>query len=241
MGMKVDEKRNLLWVASSAIPQMVWYSDEVAGKAAVFAFDLNSKALVKKYEPQTAGTFWFGDLTLDEKGIVYISNSQTPEIYRIESVEGELQTWRTFPGLISLQGLTVMENRLFFADYIHGVFSVPLNDQSAATEKVAYPEGTIMKGIDGLYANNNQLITIQNGVYPNRISSWTLSTDQKSVTDLQFLDKSNPLFGEPTLGYVYEDALYYIANSQWNGYQPNGAIFKDEQLEDIYILKTSLK
>lgn len=241
MGMKVDEKRNLLWVASTAIPQMIWYSDELEDKAAVFAFDLTTKALVKKYEPSIDGAYWFGDLAIAEDGTVYISNSQTPEIYRIESVDGEIVKWRTFPDLIALQGLTVVDKDLFFADYILGVFSVPTNAEAKTPIKINHPDGTIMKGIDGLYAKDNRLITIQNGVYPNRISSWKLSSDNKTVTEMKFLNKANSLFGEPTLGTVHEDTFYYIANSQWNGYQRDGTILEDKQLDDIYILKLSLQ
>ncbi|MEQ8713186.1 MAG: hypothetical protein RIC80_09215 [Cyclobacteriaceae bacterium] len=241
MGMKVDEKRNLLWVASTAIPQMVWYSEELAGKAAVFAFDLASRALVKKYDPQDASAHWFGDLTLDENGAVYISDSQSPEIYRITSLEGTLEKWRSFPELLSLQGLTASGDKLFFADYIYGVHSVSLNDQAAEPARLMYPDGSSTKGTDGLYAVDDQLITIQNGVYPNRISAWTLSSDAMSLTSMRYLDKANPLFGEPTLGYIHDGWFYYIANSQWNGYQQDGTILKDDQLEDIYILKTSLR
>ncbi|MEQ9301119.1 MAG: hypothetical protein RIF33_21265 [Cyclobacteriaceae bacterium] len=240
MGMKIDEERNLLWVASTAIPQMVWYSDDLAGKAAVFAFDLTTKALVKKYEPQVSGAYWFGDLTLDENGAVYISNSQTPEIHRIASVDGTLEKWRSFPELISLQGLTISGDRLYFSDYVHGAFSIALDGQATVPTKMVYPNGTIMKGIDGMYAIDDQLITIQNGVYPNRICAWEMSSDKVSFSDMKYLDKANPFFGEPTLGFVHNGWFYYIANSQWNGYQRDGTILKDDQLQDIYILKTSL-
>lgn len=240
MGMEIDIERNLLWVASTAIPQMVWYSDDLAGKATVFAFDLTSKTLVKKYEPQTSGSYWFGDLALDENGAVYISNSQTPEIYRIVSVDGTLEKWKSFPELVSLQGLAISGDRLFFSDYVHGAFSIPLDGKAMVPTKMVYPDGTSMKGIDGMYAIDDQLITIQNGVYPNRISAWTISSDKVSLSSMRFLDKANPLFGEPTLGYVDKGWFYYIANSQWNGYQKDGTILKDDQLEDIYILKTSL-
>ncbi len=240
MGMTMDEERGLLWVASTAIPQMVWYSEELEGKATVFAFDIGSRALIKKFEPDVSGKYWFGDLTIDDTGSVYISNSQAPEIYRIASIEGSLEKWRSFPELFSLQGLTVIGERLFFADYLKGIYSVELDGQSASLRKVQAPKETILKGIDGMYGLSNGLITIQNGVYPNRISFWTLSDDQSELIDMTYIDKANLLFGEPTLGNVNGGSFYYIANSQWNGYHADGRILENDLLKDIYVLKARL-
>lgn len=240
MGMAIDARRNLLWVASTAIPQMVWYEEEMDGRAAVFAFDLSTKALVKKFEPAASGKYWFGDLTLDGEGNVFVSNSLTPEILRISSVEGEIEHWKAFDDLVSLQGLTAMDGELFFADYLKGIFRTQIIDPSNAYSQVNSPEGTILKGIDGLYASNDDLITIQNGVYPNRISLWKLNGDKSAFESMVYIDKANPAFGEPTLGYVDGDVFYYIANSQWSGYHPDGRIFKDEKLEDTYVFKAPI-
>ncbi|MEM8894536.1 MAG: hypothetical protein AAGC88_08160 [Bacteroidota bacterium] len=240
MGMAIDAKRNLLWVASTAIPQMVWYEEEMDGKAAVFAFDLSTKALVKKFEPVGSGKYWFGDLTLDDEGNVFVSNSLTPEILKISSVEGEIEQWKTFGDLVSLQGLAAMDGELFFADYLKGVFRTQISDPSNAYSQVNSPEGTILKGIDGLYATNDGLISIQNGVYPNRISLWKLNGDKSAFDSMVYIDKANPAFGEPTLGYVDGDMFYYIANSQWSGYYPDGRIFEDEKLKDTYVFKAPI-
>lgn len=241
MGMKLDQQRGLLWVASTAIPQMVWYTDDMDGKAAVFAFDIHTRKLVKKYEAPSSGEYWFGDLAVAENGAVYISNSRAPEIYTIATLASEVRLWKTIPALVSLQGLALNGDRLFVADYLHGLYVTEASDPTKAPVQVLIPDGVNLKGIDGLYFFDDQLITIQNGVYPNRITSWELSDDQKSIVGFRYLDKANPLFGEPTLGCIEDELFYYIANSQWNGYLPDGTLLDSEQLQDIYILRTTLK
>jgi hypothetical protein len=67
-----------------------------------------------------------------------------------------------------------------------------------------------------------------------------LNTDYTSITGFLTIDRSHPAFNEPTLGTIDGSTLYYIANSQWSGYDDNHKIKPVDQLQDIVILKVDL-
>lgn len=46
---------------------------------------------------------------------------------------------------------------------------------------------------------------------------------------------------EPTQGAVVGDKLYYVATSQWGGYDEKHQLKPDAELKDIVILKYNLK
>jgi len=65
-----------------------------------------------------------------------------------------------------------------------------------------------------------------------------LDKNFNKVIDHKIIEKANPLFNEPTLGVVVNHKeFYYIANSQWKGYNKDFSIFPLDKLQEIVILK----
>jgi len=60
------------------------------------------------------------------------------------------------------------------------------------------------------------------------------------LTSMVVIDNNHPAFNEPTNGCLIGDVLYYVANSQWSGYDDSHAIKPVDQLQDIVILKADL-
>jgi len=98
-----------------------------------------------------------------------------------------------------------------------------------------------LKGIDGLVYDDHALIAIQNGTNPLRVSRYILNPEQNQITQFEIIDRKHPAFNEPTLGVVAGRTFYYIANSQWNGYDLHHEIKPDSLLQDIVILKSKLR
>ena len=237
-GMSVDSVRNLLWVATTSSKYMNNYENTLAGKAAVLKYNLADKS-VQKYI-LTDGLFhWFGDLTLDSQGNLYVSDSETNNIYTIDTAGENLVLIYADKDVRSLQGLAVSndDRYLFYADYSNGISRLDLQTMGKIT--LTADIDISLKSVDGLYYFNNTLVVTQNLVVPMRVSQIILSGDQDRIQGINYLEKNNPVLNEPTLGVINNGWFYYVANSQWGAYNTDGSVNLD-QLEDIQILKANI-
>jgi hypothetical protein len=239
-GMAVDSERRRLWVATSALPQMAGFSKELADRAAVSEYDLSKNKLVQKYIPADSSAHLFGDLLLNSKGDVLVSDSRSGGIYRISPLEGNMELLIAPGHFASLQGLAFLddENWLFAADYSQGIFRIDTETKSVS--QILHPETVTLLGIDGLYFYKGSLIAIQNGVNPQRVIRLWLNEDSSAIERAEILDANHPDFDEPTLGVIVDDAFYYVARSQWGSFDDNGKIKSPEALKEPVILRTAL-
>jgi tetratricopeptide (TPR) repeat protein len=234
-GLRVDINKSMLWACSSPIPEMQNYDSTLV--SALFQFDIKTGALVQSYKPQdTLTNHVFGDLVLDSKGTPFVSDSRNNVIYRYDGKQLKLVPYFSSKEFWSIQGLAFSEGDkyLYISDYVKGVFLLDI--QTMKLSKVDAPYDLSLKGTDGLLFYKNSLITIQNGVQPNRVVRHFLNTSGISFTRYEVIDNAHPAFGEPTIGTIREDTLMYVANSQWNGYQ-DGKIKPSAELHPIVILK----
>ena len=242
MGMKVDARRRLLWVASAAHPQMSNYDAKENGASGLFKFDLQTGKLLKKYIlPKGARGHWLGDLVLSSRGDVFTTDSITPAIYFISRQKDELEMFLEDPAFVNLQGLdfTVDGKHLFVADYAKGIFRIDLQTKKVVTLDLA-PDITLL-GIDGLYSYKGTLLAVQNGINPPRLVRLFLNPELDRVERLTTLAANDPLFDEPTLGVLVKDNFYLIANSQWGAIDEKGRLAAVEKLKDPIVLKIKLR
>ena len=234
-GLKVDAKKRFLWACSAAIPEMQHYDSTMA--PALFQFDIKTGRLVGSFRPvDTLRHQMFGDLVLDSKGTPYVSDSRNNIIYRYDFERRELRPYFFSKEFWSIQGLCFSEddNMLYIADYVKGIFM--LDVKTMKLSKVNAPYDLSLKGTDGILFYKNSLITIQNGVQPNRVVRHFLSQAGNSFMRYEYIDNAHPAFGEPTIGSLPQNTLFYVANSQWNVYE-NGKIKDPTELHPIVILK----
>lgn len=105
-GIRVDEKRKILWAATTAFPQMENFQKADDGKSGVFKYDLRTGKLLKKYLlSNEKAKHALGDLIIAKNGDVYASDSVSPNIYRIANGKDELEIFLTSDNFSSLQGL----------------------------------------------------------------------------------------------------------------------------------------
>lgn len=238
-GLKVDSKRKLLWACSSPMPEMENY--DTLTQSAVFKFDLMSGKLLEKYFPSMdQKEFVFGDLALTSQGEVFVSDSRNNIIFKVNTKLKTLEPFFQSTEFWNLQGLAFSpdDHLLFIADYIKGPYQ--LNMQTKQLTKLSTDLKESMKGIDGLTFYNNDLVVIQNGVNPLRVTRLYLGYKQERIINLQILDRKHPAFNEPTIGTVVGDQFYYVANSQWGGYNENHSMKSSSELQDIIILRRKL-
>lgn len=239
LGMKVDRPRRLLWVCTTAHPQMSNFQAVDKGKTALVKFDLRTGKLLAKYQPaDTAKPHWFGDLVINSAGDVYATDSVTPAVYVVRHDSNSLETFLEGQPFVSPQGLDFTRNQqqLFVADYSKGIMLVDLE-----TKKVtSLASDFTLLGIDGLYYYKGSLIGVQNGVNPQRVVKLTLSKDLTRFERFEILEANNPEFDEPTLGVLIKDDFYFVANSQWGAIDELGHLAPDEKLRDPTILRLRL-
>ncbi len=237
-GLKVDPKRKLLWACSSPMPEMMNYDSTL--QSAVFQFDLNSGQLKKIFYPAEKKNYIFGDLTVNSKGEVFVSDTQTNTIFSI-SKQNKLEPYFTSAEFWNIQGISFSDDDqyLFISDYIKGLYR--LDTKTKTLLKLNSLINASLKGIDGLTYYNGSLIAIQNGVTPFRVSRLFLSKDLEKIVSQEIIDRAHPAFNEPTLGTMTGNTFYYVANSQWSGYDQQHKIKPIDQLEEIVILKTDLR
>lgn len=239
-GIKADSRRNVLWACSSPMAEMENYDS--SARSAVFKFDLASGRLIEKIaRPAWEKNEVFGDLVVSEKGDAYVSESQTNTIFRVNETTHQLEPFFTSPDFLNVQGLAFSEQDeyLFIADYIKGIYR--LNMKTKALNEVTSVPDVSFKGIDGLSYFRKQLIIIQNGVVPARVLVCRLDGARRKISEVRTLDRKHPAFNEPTMGVMSGDTFFYIANSQWQGYDRDHHIKPDDQLQDIVILKSKIR
>ncbi len=242
MGMKVDDKHRVLWVASSAVPQMENLDPGDDGCSGVFSFDLRSgkklNAYVLSNQPQK---HWLGDVAITSKGQVYASDSLTPAFYVVNQQSNQLDMFFDHGPFVSPQGMAFSpdERTMFASDYAKGIFAIDMHSRECA--QLPAPENAAIVGVDGMYIYRGNLIGIQNGTNPHRVVRITLTPQFDRITGVEVLEANNPLFDEPTLGVILEGGtLYYIADSQWGKIDDSGKLAADDLLRDLVVLKLKL-
>lgn len=248
LGIRIDGKNRILWASSAVARQMTGYNEKDKGRTAVFKYHLDSKKLIKKYllnengTPAPGSNHGFDDVVIHPNGDLYISD--TRQIYRVPAQSDRLELFFSGSEFRSLQGIDFCDNgkKMFAADWVNGLFLIDVKAKKVIT-KVAHPADISLIGIDGLYylKGGRSLIAIQNGIKPMRVMQFFLDKHFKNVIGYNILEKANPLFNEPTLGVVVENKeFYYIANSQWKGYDKDFTIFPLDKLQEIVILKVPI-
>jgi sugar lactone lactonase YvrE len=236
-GMVVDEKRDLLWVATNAVPEMKDARAEELGRAAIVAYPLKSGVEKRRFEPP-AGEHKLTDVII-VRDMLYATDSRGGWLYAIDPDKGTF-TALSKPGeLASPQGLVEGRNKreLFIADYTQGVFRYDI--KAGKLERLEVDEDISVYGIDGLYRHRDHLIAIQNGVRPHRVVRLELSGTRR-VRNLRVLVANDRDFDHPTSGVVVDKNFYFIANSQSGRFDKDHRLPPAEQLRRPMILRLPL-
>ncbi|HEV7490760.1 MAG TPA: hypothetical protein VGO25_08140 [Rhodanobacteraceae bacterium] len=239
--MAADPANDVLYVASTSSVYFKGFKQEDFGSAGVFKFKLSTGKLLNKYllardnQPHTLSSIAIG-----RHGEVFAADGLRNIIYRLDG--GSLKPMVENPKLTSIRGLAVSGDgkRLYFADYSLGVFGVDLAAGKAFDLDYA-GDKLVLGGIDGLYAYDDTLVVIENGMSPKRIMRLHLGKDGRTIERAMPLDVANPAFGLPTYGTIDGDGLYFIANSQKNDYDTYGVPKDLAKLEDVRVFRSDLR
>lgn len=217
-GMAVDPVRRRLWVASGALDQTP--SPESAFRGLI-GVNLDTLAVIQRLPVGGIGSP--GDVAIAADGTLYASDPVGGALFRAHPGETGLSILVPRGRLRSPQGLVPSRDgrRLYVADYAYGIAVVDL--ATGAVTRLVPRVPAMLDGIDGLLADGDDLIAIQNGVNPRRIVRLRLAGGCERAA-LDILERATPEWGEPTLGTISDGQLLYVADAQWERYGPAGAL-----------------
>lgn len=158
------------------------------------------------------------DITIGADFTLYASDPLNGGLYRKPRGATGVEVF-VEPGTFrSPQGLALSDDgtHLFVSDYRYGLARVEL--ASGSIERITSDIPAILDGVDGLWLHRGELIAVQNGTSPMRISAFTLSDDGRRIVGARTLEQAHPGWTEPLGGSVAGDALYYVATGQWDRY-----------------------
>ncbi len=228
MGLQVSQDEKFLWACTAAMSNYQNFEQHEEGYASVLQYSLSSGELLQTYA--LPGGHNFGDLIVDRKGNVFISDGVANKLYWVEARSKKLEEFYDLSDeVFNLQGLTFgeKENEIFLSDYIDGIYKLDLKDKSLIKLDVK-SDKILIKGIDGLYYRDGSLIGLHNGTKPNRIVKYFLSEDRSSILSKKVVSQAD-ILGEPTQGVWIQEKFYYISNSPWASYDPDGNFTPSEK------------
>lgn len=234
----VDAKRNVLWVASTAVPHYRRYdAKKDLGLAGIFKFDLKTGKFLKKFlSPSIAGQdFFLSTLALAPDGTLYAADGVNNAVYQVR--DDQFRRLFHAPRLSSIRGIAVNGDGkiLYLGDHERGLIGYDL--ANAKPFDIPVPKTLALGGIDGVTWYGGHLVVVQNGMQPNRVMRLKLTPDGRQVAGVHPLLANHPALTLPTMGTLDGDTYYFIANSQKANYDRFGLLRDKGKLESTRIYR----
>ncbi len=220
----VDAARARLWISTVAGAISPPFRAADAGRSAVLRVNLNNRVQEDRFELKDGHAHAFGDMALDSKGELYVSDGVGGGVYSIAPEPGAALATRVFPGALRSPQTPVPlpdRTRLLVADYSRGIAIVNLQAPQGVSW-LQHPPELAVYGIDGLYLDGQALIAIQNGTVPERLLYMRLDPSFTRVLSWQVVLARVPGLGDPTHGVVRENRFDFISNSGWDRVDDQG-------------------
>jgi sugar lactone lactonase YvrE len=222
-GLAIDEPRNSLWAAMSAVPEMAGFTADLRGTAGLAEFNLATSELRRVVPvPPDGRDHGLGDLLVDDDGTVYATDAKAPVIWKLARGAEELEILVDSPAFSSLQGLVRWRRELIVADYSHGLFAVDLTTREIRA--FAPPAGTTLLGLDGLVAVPDGIVATQNGIEPQRIVKISFTPQAAEIAGVSVLAAALPHLQDLSLIALVDARPTFIASSGWEGFDPAAAL-----------------
>lgn len=218
-GMKVDEKRNKLWVCTGDANYSK-YADSATYKKMIRLIGIDLTTGKKTDEVDLSnlvpGRHFANDLTLDDKGNIYITDSYAPVIYKVDAhmKPGVLtqSNWFQSPD-VGLNGIIWHPKGFLIA--VHNTNGQLFKIDLAQPQQILKIQAkTFFPGADGLlWDAAGNLVLVQNkGV--NKVFQLA-STDDWKTAEVKAYTLMTDRFHHPTTATM-KDGKVYVLNSKMN-------------------------
>lgn len=238
IGIKINPMRRILWACSYDGENLEGYKPGDTRATGVFAFNLDTGKLVRKWTIEKAGEIHaFNDLVVTRGNDAYITHMfDDAAIYRISDKTQELEVLARPAGLKDPNGITMTPNEAtLFVAGADGVYTI--DRATGASRRLQGAADDPLGGIDGLYCYRGSLIA----VHATSVRRHRLDESSTRVIATEILEADHPLFDVPTTGVIVGDAFFYVANGQFGAVQKDGSLLPLDQMNEPAILKLMLR
>lgn len=165
----------------------------VADLSKVAVIDVKTGKIVRNIEAPEAGML--NDISIDEQGVVYVSDSGKAKVYRI--VNNKAEIWLQSPELQKPNGVLAHQGKLYMVDMGSGIF-YEVNKKTKALRKIA--EG--LTGADGIVPYGKDFI----------LSTWAGEVNHVSAAGkvMKLLDTKEQKINAADLEYIPSKNLVLI-------------------------------
>lgn len=202
--------------------------------------DTNSGELVQSYVLDNGNFVFLNDIAVDSKGTVYITDSESSDIYTINPNTNQLEVFFSNEEIKHSNGIAISDDNgyLYLASYTNGIRILDI-----ANKKLINQPNTF-KGIDGLKYYRNNLIGIvnakrdasQNGIFQFRLNEE--GSEILSEIKISEFEQSSDI---PTTFAINKNHMYFVADSQLDNFdQGNNTIVNSTTLENYRLVKKKL-
>jgi hypothetical protein len=218
----IDPGRNILWATTVALPGTANYTPADSGRSALLAYDLRSGAELKRLVPFDSGSHALGDLTISANGTVYVADGTGGGVYAADPNATTLRPVVPTGTFSSPQTPAVSDDgrRLFVPDYTFGIAVMDL--ANGHWHWLAHSDSLALTGIDGLYREGRDLIAVQNGFAPNRITRLILGHDDQIQSSRVLIRGGDAV--DLNHAMVRGRQLLFIARSGWDRVAEDGTM-----------------
>lgn len=235
----IDEKNEVLWVASATMPQFNGSQADNIGQSMVMRYDLKTgKALGQANLSQFKQPALFNQLTVTSNGDVLLFNLFSREVIKVAKDGSESSVLVTLHNHESVKALATDEDNkvLYFADYERGVFVVNLENKKMIAIK---SDEVNLYGVNDLHYHEGDLIVVQSGVKPQRVLR-LLMNEKVGLKTVLPLEANHLSFGQLGNADVKGNHVYTLANSQWSKMDLAGNLLPEQSWEALKVIKSPL-
>jgi hypothetical protein len=232
LGVKVDTRADLLWVASHGSRSTAGLPTAAKQRGGAFAFSLRDGSLRRRvlFDKDSPN-----DLAVAPDGTVFLTDSANGRVMRIPSDRDVLEPV-TPPGtLVYPNGIARAPDGRLYVAHLDGIAIV---DAGSGSVTPLEPSTVPLGGIDGLLLEGGTLIAVQNGIGRPRMIAIALDATGTRATGLTVLENDPAVLEIPTTACLLDGALYTIANSQLRAFRDGDTPARP--LEAPRILRTPL-
>jgi len=220
-GLAVDAERKRLWVSSTATPAFGKLAEGELGQTALLEFDLESLALLNRFEPPAdQSPHFLGSIELTPEGDVFVLDRAMPVVFVKPEAGNSLSMFMGVQQLTGLRDLALSEDGklLYLADAELGILAVNLDQNSVNT--LAGPESLNLGGISGIDYARGSLFVVQAGIAPQRLMRLDLDATGSNVINIIPLSSALEQFDLPSFPRVQGDDVFYFAGSNAHDEKP---------------------